>query len=175
MVREWRDLQKLMRGGRGHASGGVSKTGPGELAVQCRACPHPGINIPEGHEQTPPHLRYLYWQTIAVDCNFRLKNRYRPSNALDVRLSPGWAYVVDHVPYLEHVRRFATQEEVGVPPMCSDSVADDYTDEHVCRISGHASGKPQASKRSERDWSSRGGMQSPRNVAAEWDGRSTAR
>lgn len=112
MVREWRDLLKLMRGGRGHEPDGISNTKPGELAIPCRACPHPGINIPDNFVDAPDHLRYLYWQTIAVDCNFRLKNRHRPNSTLDVRLSPGWAYTVDHEPYLAHVRQFANQEEV---------------------------------------------------------------
>ncbi|KAI0689949.1 hypothetical protein BC835DRAFT_1228821, partial [Cytidiella melzeri] len=113
MVREWRNLLMLMRAGRGYKSEEIEKTQPGELAVQCRACPHPGINLPENFEDVPDHLRYLYWQTIAVDCNFRLKNRHRSSSAIDVCLSPGWAYFVEHQGYLSHVKRFATQEEMS--------------------------------------------------------------
>lgn len=124
MVREWRDLQKLLRSGRGHMQDGISSTQPGELAIQCRACPHPGINIPANFTDIPKHLQYLYWLNIAVDCNFRLKNRHRPTNNIDVRLSPGRAYVVDHEPYLEHVRQFASQEEVRL--RCSITIKISY-------------------------------------------------
>lgn len=152
MIREWRDLHKLMRAGRGHEPDGVSKTGPGELAVPCRACPHPGINLPDDFEQAPPHLQYLYWQTIAVDCNFRLKNRSRPSQIQDVRLSPGWAYVVDHEPYLAHVRQFASQEEVCtyITTSSFDVLTEAFvTDEYMRGFSSHAARKPQASKGSQ--------------------------
>ena len=47
MVREWRMILMMKRGGRGHDPGGVSGTQLGECAVLCPACPHPGINIPD--------------------------------------------------------------------------------------------------------------------------------
>ncbi len=148
MIREWRDLHKLMRAGRGHEEDGIAKTGPGDLVVPCRACPHPGINLPDDFEQVPPHLQYLYWQTIAVDCNFRLKNRARPSQIQDIRLSPGWAYVVDHEPYLAHVRQFASQEEVCLSYTPFETLTDSLAvDEYVRGFSGHAARKPQASER----------------------------
>ena len=112
MVREWRNLQLLLRGGRGHVSDGPVGTKPGELAVPCRACPHPGINLPEDFEDAPPDQCYIYRQTISVDCNFRLKNRHRTTNMTDVRLSPGWAYVVEQNAYMEHVAKHAKQTEV---------------------------------------------------------------
>lgn len=37
----------LKRAGRGHHSDGIATTRQGELAVDCPACPHPGINIPD--------------------------------------------------------------------------------------------------------------------------------
>ena len=46
MIRMWRHLRLLRRGGRAHASTGVNGTSPGELAVVCPACPHPNINLP---------------------------------------------------------------------------------------------------------------------------------
>lgn len=47
MILQWRHLQMLKWGGRGHDIGGVAGTGEGELAVKCPTCPHPGINIPD--------------------------------------------------------------------------------------------------------------------------------
>jgi len=57
MVREWRHLKSLKRGGRGHSLTSIAGTQEGELAVQCRACPSPGINIPEKLENIPPATR----------------------------------------------------------------------------------------------------------------------
>lgn len=153
MVREWRDLQKLLRSGRGHDPGGVSSTKPGELAIQCRACPHPDINLPDDFANVPDHLQYLYWLNVAVDCNFHLKNRHRSTNNIDVRLSPGLAYVIDHEPYLQHVRQFATQEEVRLCPwnLFNYEVHASLADEHMRWLSSHATGESQTSERVECD------------------------
>lgn len=53
MVREYRHVKMLARAGRGHDPAGIVATKPGEIAVQCRACPQPGINLPEGWENDP--------------------------------------------------------------------------------------------------------------------------
>lgn len=57
MVRQWRHLKKLKRGGRGHDSGGPEGTKNGELAIMCPSCPHEGINLPEGWQQAPPEWK----------------------------------------------------------------------------------------------------------------------
>ena len=57
VMRIWRHLVSLKRAGRMHDPAGVVATQPGQLAVECPACPHPGKNIPEGWESTPPHIR----------------------------------------------------------------------------------------------------------------------
>ncbi|KAG9016017.1 hypothetical protein FRB90_003840 [Tulasnella sp. 427] len=46
----------------------------GELCVQCPACPHPNINLPEGWE-TSPNRRLLYGKFISGDGNFHLVRR----------------------------------------------------------------------------------------------------
>jgi hypothetical protein len=56
MVREYRHLQMCKRAGRGHDPKGISATKPGELAIHCRACPHPDINLPEGWDQAPAEV-----------------------------------------------------------------------------------------------------------------------
>lgn len=51
MIRQWRHLKELKRGGRGNdCFRRVGDTKTGELAVTCIACPAPGINLPEGWE-----------------------------------------------------------------------------------------------------------------------------
>ena len=53
MVRLWRHLHLLKRGGRAHDQTGVKGTSPGELAVLCPACPYPSINLPSGWDKVP--------------------------------------------------------------------------------------------------------------------------
>ena len=40
----------LKRAGQGQDPAGANATAPGELAVECPACPHPGRNLPESWE-----------------------------------------------------------------------------------------------------------------------------
>jgi hypothetical protein len=49
----------LKRAGRGYATGGINTTSPGELAVDCPACPQPGKNLPEKWESSDPSLLYV--------------------------------------------------------------------------------------------------------------------
>lgn len=55
---EWRYLKMLKRAGRGHIEGGAAGTGPGELAVLCPACPHPGVNMAVNWKSIPRKDRY---------------------------------------------------------------------------------------------------------------------
>ena len=50
IIMQWRHIKMLKWGGRGHDPSGVEGTKPGELAIKCPSCPHPGINLPEGWE-----------------------------------------------------------------------------------------------------------------------------
>jgi hypothetical protein len=54
MALQWRHLKMLKRGGCGHDPSGMAGIWEGELAVACPSCPHAGINLPEGWENTPP-------------------------------------------------------------------------------------------------------------------------
>lgn len=54
MLLQWRHLRLLKRGGRGHDDSGVNGTKPGELALPCPSCPHPGINLPEDWSTAGP-------------------------------------------------------------------------------------------------------------------------
>lgn len=54
MTREWRNLQLLKRGGRGHETNGIDTTPAGACALECPACPHPGKNLPPGWKDVPP-------------------------------------------------------------------------------------------------------------------------
>jgi hypothetical protein len=60
IVREWRHLKMLKRSGRGHDPDGVAATKAGECVVVCPACPQPGRNLPQGWEDAPLGIRYVY-------------------------------------------------------------------------------------------------------------------
>ena len=76
MLREWRHLRLLKRGGRAHDPTGVEGTAPGELAVLCPACPRPNINLPVDWKSvakesefvfsTPPLLRILTCTQVSL-------------------------------------------------------------------------------------------------------------
>lgn len=57
VVREWRHLKMLKRGGRGFDAEGVKATKPGELAVKCPACPQPSVNLPENWDSVSDDLK----------------------------------------------------------------------------------------------------------------------
>ena len=60
VVREWRNLMMLKRAGRGHDPGGANVTAPGELALDCPACPQPDCNLPDGWQDAPDSEKYMY-------------------------------------------------------------------------------------------------------------------
>ncbi|KAJ7715473.1 hypothetical protein B0H16DRAFT_1805290 [Mycena metata] len=103
MVREYRHLQMCKRAGRAHNLAGLAGTVLGELAVVCRACPHPGINLPEGWEDAPPEIAWIYRLLVSEDANFKMKGRDRSSRDKDPTLGPGWAYMVGNDDYLKHL------------------------------------------------------------------------
>lgn len=128
MLRMWRHLHLLKRGGRGHDPSGAAGTTPGELAVLCPACPYPNINLPDDWRSVPKssecvctashrfsHLhfsRYLYYQSFGIDACFRFKRRQISSYEKDPELGPGFAYVVAWEPYKQYLSKCGDQKEV---------------------------------------------------------------
>ncbi|KAI0042927.1 hypothetical protein FA95DRAFT_1575419 [Auriscalpium vulgare] len=113
VVRQWRFLKMLKRGGRGHDPAGVDATSPGALAVECPACPRPGVNLPDGWESAGPDQSWLYEQVFAVDANFRLKLKDR--GLRDIELMPGWAYYVEESAYQRLIKNHV---DVPEPKYC---------------------------------------------------------
>lgn len=66
MVREWRHVKMAKRAGRGHCAGGIEGTPPGGLAVQCPACPIPGVNLPKNWEAEPPEIAFVLYFMLAI-------------------------------------------------------------------------------------------------------------
>ncbi|KAI0070972.1 hypothetical protein K474DRAFT_1561156, partial [Panus rudis PR-1116 ss-1] len=113
MVREWRLLKALKRAGRGHDKRGVEGTERGELCVACPACPVPGRNIPDNWHEVSDDLKFLYFSFVAVDANFRLKQRAISNESRDPASASGWGYMVEDKPYRAHVAQYADQEDMS--------------------------------------------------------------
>ncbi|KAF8146220.1 hypothetical protein K438DRAFT_1910745 [Mycena galopus ATCC 62051] len=114
VVRQWRNLRALKRGGMGNdRNRRTAATRPGELAVDCIACPKPGINLPMGWENTPADKRFLYALFLAIDACFRLKRKKISSWWTDPSIQDGWAYFVPSVPYMEFVKTLGDQKEMS--------------------------------------------------------------
>ena len=131
IIRQWRNIKLAKRQGKGHDPKGIDSTSEGELAVLCRSCPHPAINLPREWDKAPRTVAYVYQPSVhllnqsdllhsfiytlflCMDANFRQKNRYRATTYEDVSLSDGWAYFVKSEEYMEYVSKFASQEEVS--------------------------------------------------------------
>jgi len=113
VIRQWRHIKMLKRGGRAHDPSGVGGTSQGELAVKCRSCPQPGINIPPNWKECPPQDRWLYSLIVAQDANFKQKARIRVNDNQDTPLGPGWATFVNDGDYQEHIRNHSSQDEVN--------------------------------------------------------------
>ncbi|KAJ7715471.1 hypothetical protein B0H16DRAFT_1741912 [Mycena metata] len=103
MTREWQHLQMLKRAGRGHDSSGVEGTGPGECALLCPACPHPGKNLPPDWEEVPPEKKFLYALFLAMDANFRMRWKKVSTEEKDPSLGDGWSFYGAIAPYYSYL------------------------------------------------------------------------
>ncbi|KAI9069581.1 hypothetical protein FKP32DRAFT_1608330 [Trametes sanguinea] len=113
VVAQFRHLKMLQRGGRAHDPSGVQGTKPGELAVRCPACPHPGINLPPNWEDVSDDLKFLYWISVAIDACFRLKRRAISSVQKNPILGSGWAYFAEDTGYKEVLSGYKQQDEIS--------------------------------------------------------------
>ncbi|KIL56756.1 hypothetical protein M378DRAFT_57844, partial [Amanita muscaria Koide BX008] len=101
------------RAGRGHDPTGIDATSQGGLAVLCRACPLPEINLSHEWKNEPEDRQWLHALILAEDANFKQKARLRSGKTDHDALGPGWGTFVAHKPYLEYVSQFADQNEIS--------------------------------------------------------------
>ncbi|KAF7317928.1 CxC2 domain-containing protein [Mycena kentingensis (nom. inval.)] len=113
MARQWDYLKRSKRAGRANYEDGLRTTEPGGLAVWCWACPDPKRNLPQGWESVDKKFAYLYKLMLALDANFRLKNRLRANERQDPSLGPGLGYFVLLEAYKEWLRRYVAEEDVS--------------------------------------------------------------
>lgn len=50
MTRQWAFLKRVRRSGVAHELGGLDESSDGSVAISCWACPHVGVNLPDGWE-----------------------------------------------------------------------------------------------------------------------------
>ncbi|KAF7331292.1 CxC2 domain-containing protein [Mycena kentingensis (nom. inval.)] len=113
LVRQYRHLVLLKRGGRGHDRDGVLGTAAGELALRCPVCPRPGVNLPEGWDTAPREMQFLYTLFVALDACFRLKRRLISNWAKDPPSGMAWAYMTDPVIYGRFIESITEQDDMS--------------------------------------------------------------
>ncbi|KAJ7805529.1 hypothetical protein B0H14DRAFT_2611299 [Mycena olivaceomarginata] len=124
IVREWRNLRALKRGGMGNDPDRcTAETRNGELAVDCITCPKVGVNHPDGWEKAPPEKRFLYAVYWAIDTCFRLKGKMISSWAKDPSIQDGWAYFTAWKDYGPFVKTLGEQKEMST---CTSLAALDH-------------------------------------------------
>ncbi|KAF7294627.1 CxC2 domain-containing protein [Mycena indigotica] len=106
MSRQWAHLSRLKRSGRTQVPVAIDATPLGACAVLCWACPQENKNLPPNWRAAPLEMQFLYMMVLAMDANFRLKNRIRNNEIDDPPLGPGWAYWVEPNGYQEHVKKY---------------------------------------------------------------------
>ncbi|KAK6992988.1 CxC2 domain-containing protein [Favolaschia claudopus] len=113
MSRQFACLGRLKRAGRAHDDAGVEATEKGGCAVLCWACPHEGINLPEGWRDLPHEYQFLFMLILAVDANFRLRNRLRANARDDPPLASGWGYMQEASGYKRHLRNAVPEKDIS--------------------------------------------------------------
>jgi hypothetical protein len=56
--------------------------------------------------------RFLYMLLLALDANFRLKNRLRANEHQDVSLGSGMGYFVEEAGFKEHLKNYVAEKDV---------------------------------------------------------------
>ncbi|KAJ7068896.1 hypothetical protein B0H15DRAFT_793973 [Mycena belliarum] len=113
MAREYTFLQRVRRAARGNFPGGLAATKLGECMVMCWPCPHDGRNMPENWRDVDPKYRFLYMLLLAIDANFKMKNRIRKNERYDPSLGPGWGAFVEPSGYKKHLSTYVGEEDIS--------------------------------------------------------------
>ncbi|KAJ7601897.1 hypothetical protein DFH06DRAFT_1351890 [Mycena polygramma] len=113
MARQYSYVQRAQRAGCAHNPDGLEATEDGGLAVPCWTCPQEGKNLPDGWRDVDPKYRFLYMLILAMDANFRLKNRLRANEHQDPSLAPGKGYFCTPAPYKEHLKHYVAEKDVS--------------------------------------------------------------
>ncbi|KAJ7761472.1 hypothetical protein B0H14DRAFT_3510958 [Mycena olivaceomarginata] len=116
ILRQWREVKRLKCFKRGHLLGGHRETRQGSLALPCRACPHPGWNLPANWKDAPPEFQFIYFLYLAQDSNYRLANRNVSTEEADPIWGDGQGYFARREGadgYKAHIEKYTTEEEIS--------------------------------------------------------------
>lgn len=58
--------------------------------------------------------RYLFRLIVAMDANFKMKNRIRAREHDDPSLGPGWGAFVEPKRYKKHLRKYVAEKDVRI-------------------------------------------------------------
>ncbi|KAJ7617990.1 hypothetical protein FB45DRAFT_756044 [Roridomyces roridus] len=108
--RQFSYLQRARRSGWAQMENGLAAVTRGGMGVLCWPCPQQG-NLAEGWRDVDTN--FLYSLLLALDANFRLKNRIRANEKDDPSLGPGQSYFVESEPYKEHLRNYVAEKDVS--------------------------------------------------------------
>ncbi|KAJ7041928.1 hypothetical protein C8F04DRAFT_946399 [Mycena alexandri] len=111
MSRQYAFLQRARRAARGHDHKGIIATAQGECMVKCWPCPHDGRNLAPNWRNVDP--KYLYRLVLAMDANFKMKNRIRARERDDPSLGPGWGAFVEPKAYKKHLRGYVAEKDIS--------------------------------------------------------------
>ncbi|KAJ7138991.1 hypothetical protein C8R44DRAFT_606318 [Mycena epipterygia] len=136
MSRQWAFLQRLRRAGRGHDPAGIKATKPGEVMVVCWACPYNGRNLPANWRDIDPKYRYLFRLILAMDTNFKMKNRIRAREHDDPLLGPGWGTFVEPTKYKKHLRKYVAEKDISTCIVFAALTQKDTRNTAGLRVSG---------------------------------------
>ncbi|KAJ7353091.1 hypothetical protein DFH08DRAFT_956175 [Mycena albidolilacea] len=107
---------------------------PGECALLCPPCPHPGKNLPPDWVTAPPEKQFLYALFVAMGTNFRLKRKDVLTEEKDPGLNKGWVFFCEVVAYMKHVKANWNQKQER-----SHGIAHDAVNKPDCVARGTAS------------------------------------
>ncbi|KAJ7184784.1 hypothetical protein C8R46DRAFT_1026640 [Mycena filopes] len=113
IARQWGFVQRARRAGRAHDAAKLEATKLGEMMVVCWACPYDGRNLPPNWRDVDAKYRFLYMLILALDANFKLKNRIRANERYDPSLGPGWGAFVEPTAYKEHLRNYVGESDIS--------------------------------------------------------------
>ncbi|KAJ7834169.1 hypothetical protein B0H13DRAFT_1653377 [Mycena leptocephala] len=113
MARQYAFLQRAKEAGRGYDPEGLGATKQGECAVVCWSCPFEGRNLPTNWRDVDPKYSYMYRLILAMDANFKLKNRIRANECEDPSLGPGWGAFVEPTRYKEHLKKYIAENDTS--------------------------------------------------------------
>ncbi|KAJ6493720.1 hypothetical protein C8R47DRAFT_1213989 [Mycena vitilis] len=60
-----------------------------------------------------PRYKFLYMLIVALDANFKLRNRLRTNEINDPSLGPGWGVFVEPTAYKEHLKGYVAEKDVS--------------------------------------------------------------